>query len=467
MIKQNQRHLNSLLLLIDAISVFISFFISWYIRFESNLIKVSSGHLTLEEYMNPILIIIPVYLIIYSMFSLYVPHRFKNIFHEFFNILKSNILGLLILINMLYIYKEVHYSRYLLLIFVITNTIVTIGERGCIRLVLRNMRKKGYNLKHSLIVGCSELTTEFLKRARKNRHWGYNIVGIFDDNKDIGSRFEELNIIGRTYDLEEYIETHYIDEVIITFDISEYKKLKWVIGVCEKSGVRTQIIPDYYKYIPARPYVEEIDGLPIINIRHVPLDNVINKFVKRVIDIIGSSIAIMLFLPIMIMTVMGIKITSPGPVIFNQERVGLNRKKFNMYKFRSMHVQKDEEEKVQWTTKNDPRKTKFGSFIRKTSIDELPQLFNVLKGDMSLIGPRPERPYFVDKFKEEIPKYMIKHQVRPGITGWAQVSGWRGDTSIEKRIEYDLYYIENWNIIFDMKILFYTVFKGFVNKNAY
>ncbi len=467
MIKQNQKHLNSLLILIDAISIFISFFISWIIRFESGLMKISSGHLTLEEYMKPILLIIPVYLVMYSMFSLYVPHRFKNIVHEFFNILKANVLGLLILINMLYIYKEVHYSRYLLLIFVITNTIVTIGERGCIRLVLRNMRKKGYNLKHSLIIGCSELTTEFLKRARKNRHWGYNIVGIFDDNKDIDSRFEDLNIIGRTYDLEKYIATHYIDEVIITLDISEYKKLKWIIGICEKSGVRTQIIPDYYKYIPAKPYVEEIEGLPIINIRHVPLENLLNKFVKRVVDIIGSSIAITLFSPIMIMTVIGIKITSPGPVIFNQERIGLNRKKFDMYKFRSMHIQKDEEEKVQWTTKDDPRKTKLGSFIRKTSIDELPQFFNVLKGDMSLIGPRPERPYFVDKFKEEIPKYMIKHQVRPGITGWAQVSGWRGDTSIEKRIEYDLYYIENWNLIFDIKILFYTVFKGFVNKNAY
>ncbi|WP_099190556.1 undecaprenyl-phosphate glucose phosphotransferase [Tepidibacter mesophilus] len=467
MIKQNQKHLNILLVLIDSISIFISFLISWYIRFQSGFMKVASGHLTLEEYMKPILIIIPVYLIIYSMFSLYVPHRFKNIFHEFFNILKSNVFGLLILINMLYVYKEVHYSRYLLLIFVITTTTVTIGERGCIRLILRNMRKKGYNLKHSLVIGCSELTTEFLKRVRKNKHWGYNIIGIFDDNKDIDSKFEELNVIGRNYDLEGYIATHHIDEVIITLDISEYEKLKWVIGVCEKSGVRTQIIPGYYKYIPARPYVEEIEGLPIINIRHVPLDNLVNKFVKRVLDILGASIAIILFSPIMIITVIGIKITSPGPIIFNQERIGLNRKKFNMYKFRSMNVQKDEEEKVQWTTKNDPRKTKFGSFIRKTSIDELPQLFNVLKGDMSLIGPRPERPYFVDKFKEEIPKYMIKHQVRPGITGWAQISGWRGDTSIEKRIEYDLYYIENWNIIFDIKILFYTVFKGFVNKNAY
>jgi exopolysaccharide biosynthesis polyprenyl glycosylphosphotransferase len=169
----------------------------------------------------------------------------------------------------------------------------------------------------------------------------------------------------------------------------------------------------------------------------------------------------------MLFSVLMIKLTSPGPVIFHQERVGLDRKNFMMYKFRSMHVQKDEEEREQWTTKDDPRKTKWGAFMRKTSIDELPQFFNVLKGDMSVVGPRPERPFFVEKFREEVPRYMIKHQVRPGITGWAQVNGLRGDTSIEKRIEHDLYYIENWTFAFDLRIVFLTVFKGFVNKNAY
>ena len=169
----------------------------------------------------------------------------------------------------------------------------------------------------------------------------------------------------------------------------------------------------------------------------------------------------------MLLSVIMIKLTSPGPVIFHQERVGLNRKQFMMYKFRSMHVQTDEEEREQWTTKNDPRKTKWGSFMRKTSIDELPQFFNVLKGDMSVVGPRPERPFFVEKFREEVPRYMIKHQVRPGITGWAQVNGLRGDTSIEERINHDLYYIENWTFSFDLQIIFLTVFKGLVNKNAY
>jgi len=188
---------------------------------------------------------------------------------------------------------------------------------------------------------------------------------------------------------------------------------------------------------------------------------------KRIVDVFGAIVAIILFSPLMLIAVIGIKLTSRGPLIYKQERVGLHNRPFQMYKFRTMEVQKEEEEKKGWTTKNDPRVTPIGRILRKTSIDEMPQFFNVLKGDMSLIGPRPERPLWVEKFKEEIPRYMIKHQVRPGLTGWAQVNGYRGDTSIRKRIEYDLYYIENWTMGFDMKILFLTFFKGFVNKNAY
>lgn len=341
-------------------------------------------------------------------------------------------------------------------------------------------------MKHVVIVGFSNLTVELLKRLKKNKQWGYNVVAILDDghnayNEEKYSHYTEYKKaydevaaaynIGKTIKsidkLQFYLDNKGIDEVFITLSIEEYSKLGHIIKICEKSGVRTQIVPDYYKYIPAKPYMEEVDGLPIINIRYIPLDNLANKMGKRLFDIIVSLCAIILASPIMIAAVLIIKITSKGPVIFKQERVGLNKNFFTMYKFRSMKIQKKQEEKLKWTTANDPRKTKFGSFIRKTSIDELPQLFNVLKGDMSLVGPRPERPFFVDKFKEEIPKYMVKHQVRPGITGWAQVNGWRGDTSIEKRIECDIYYIENWSFWFDIKIMFLTVFKGFVNKNAY
>lgn len=231
--------------------------------------------------------------------------------------------------------------------------------------------------------------------------------------------------------------------------------------------MHTKFIPDYNNIIPTIPYMEDLQGLPVINIRHVPLTNVFNATVKRCVDIFGALFGITLFSPLMLITAALIKITSPGPVIYSQERIGLHNRPFKMFKFRSMEVQDPNKEKKQWTTPHDPRVTPVGRFIRKTSIDEMPQFFNILIGDMSLVGPRPERPLFVEKFKEEIPRYMIKHQVRPGLTGWAQVNGYRGDTSITKRIEHDLYYIENWSLGFDFKIMFLTIFKGFINKNAY
>lgn len=208
-------------------------------------------------------------------------------------------------------------------------------------------------------------------------------------------------------------------------------------------------------------------GLPVINIRYVPLTNTLNWVAKRTVDIIGSTLGIILSSPIMIAAAIAVKCSGDGPVIFKQERVGLHNKTFKMYKFRTMEMQKPSAEQKGWTVKDDPRVTKVGKILRKTSLDELPQLFNILMGEMSLVGPRPERPQFVDKFKEEIPRYMIKHQVRPGLTGWAQINGYRGDTSIRKRIEYDLYYIENWSMAFDIRIMFLTIFKGFINKNAY
>ena len=258
-----------------------------------------------------------------------------------------------------------------------------------------------------------------------------------------------------------------LDEIAITLGLAEYYKLERIVASCEKSGVHTKFIPDYGNIIPTKPYTEDLMGLPVINIRYVPLSNTFNMIIKRLTDLVGASICLVLFSPVMLVAAILVKITSPGPLIFKQERVGLHNRPFIMYKFRSMEVQKKQNEQKGWTTKNDPRVTNVGKFLRKTSIDELPQLINVLRGEMSLIGPRPERPQFVEKFREEIPRYMIKHQVRPGMTGWAQVNGLRGDTSIRKRIEYDLYYIENWTFGLDVKIILMTIYKGFVNKNAY
>ncbi|MCR4942906.1 MAG: undecaprenyl-phosphate glucose phosphotransferase [Clostridium sp.] len=465
MIKQNQKLINNAIVLLDAVVMVFSFLLTWYIRIHSGIMNIEGGLLSFRAYLIPVIIMIPVYILLYNFKRLYNTERTVFISNEIVNIITANVLGILVFTGLLFLTKQIDYSRAVLIIFFFVCTIFTSIERIIIRTFMRRARKKGLNVKYTVFVGYSEGTDKFFKLIKENKHWGYNVLGIFDDSN---TKPEGMAYLGNLSELDEYLsENRDVDEIIITLEMREYDKIKNIIAICEKLGVRAQIIPGYYKYLPAKPYVEEIGGMPLINMRYIPLDNILNRFIKRSIDIIGSLIAIIIFSPIMLIVAVLVKTTSKGPLIFKQERVGLNRKPFTMYKFRSMRVQDPNEEKKDWTVKNDPRKTKIGTFIRKTSIDELPQFFNVLKGDMSLIGPRPERPYYVEKFKDEIPKYMVKHQVRPGITGWAQVNGWRGDTSIEKRIECDIYYIENWSLTLDIKIIFLTFFNGFINSNAY
>ncbi|SFU37823.1 Undecaprenyl-phosphate glucose phosphotransferase [Clostridium sp. DSM 8431] len=465
MIKQNQKLINNAIVLLDAVVMVFSFLLTWYIRIHSGIMNIEGGLLSFRAYLIPVIIMIPVYILLYNFKRLYNTERTVFISNEIVNIITANVLGILVFTGLLFLTKQIDYSRAVLIIFFFVCTIFTSIERIIIRTFMRRARKKGLNVKYTVFVGYSEGTDKFFKLIKENKHWGYNVLGIFDDSN---TKLEGMAYLGNLSELDEYLsENRDVDEIIITLEMREYDKIKNIIAICEKLGVRAQIIPGYYKYLPAKPYVEEIGGMPLINMRYIPLDNILNRFIKRSIDIIGSLIAIIIFSPIMLIVAVLVKTTSKGPLIFKQERVGLNRKPFTMYKFRSMRVQDPNEEKKDWTVKNDPRKTKIGTFIRKTSIDELPQFFNVLKGDMSLIGPRPERPYYVEKFKDEIPKYMVKHQVRPGITGWAQVNGWRGDTSIEKRIECDIYYIENWSLTLDIKIIFLTFFNGFINSNAY
>lgn len=360
-----------------------------------------------------------------------------------------------------------YFSTRMLLCFFALNTLLLEAERMAIRLFLRSLRTNGYNQKHILLVGYSRAAEGFIDRVALNPEWGYHIQGILDDHKREGYTYKNVRVLGKIAQLESFLEENMLDEIAITLGLGEYANLEQIVAVCEKSGVHTKFIPDYNNIIPTIPYMEDLQGLPVIHIRHVPLTNVFNATVKRMVDILGALVGLLLFSPLMLLTAGLIKLTSPGPVFFSQERIGLHNRPFKMYKFRSMEVQDPGKEKSRWTTPHDPRVTPVGRFIRKTSIDEMPQFFNILIGDMSLVGPRPERPLFVEKFKEEIPRYMIKHQVRPGLTGWAQVNGYRGDTSITKRIEHDLYYIENWSLGFDFKIMFLTIFKGFINKNAY
>ena len=472
MIKDNQSSLNRLHVVLDACVTALSYLLAWYIVIGSGWAR-QLGKKTLESefYFGALVIIIPAYLLLYSFFNLYTPKRVLGRRNEFGKILKANTIGLLVFGLILYFgRKEPHlfnFSQRLVVYFYVINVILITAERNVIRIGLRSMRSKGYNQKHILLVGYSSAAEGFVDRVKMNPEWGYTIRGILDDTRERGYEYGGVRVIGTTDDLEYILEQNSLDEIAITLSLKEYEKLRRLVALCEKSGVHTKFIPDYGNIIPTVPYMEDLQGLPVIHIRHVPLNSLPNAMVKRVVDIFGSLVGIVLFSPIMLIVAIAIKLTSPGPVNFCQERVGLHNRPFKMYKFRSMTVQDPGKEKSRWTTPGDSRVTTIGKIIRRTSIDETPQFFNILFGDMSLVGPRPERPFFVEKFKEEIPRYMIKHQVRPGLTGWAQVNGYRGDTSIMKRIEHDLYYIENWTLGFDFKILFLTVFKGFINKNAY
>jgi Undecaprenyl-phosphate glucose phosphotransferase len=465
LIKENQKHFNRLQVLIDAFVLLFSYVAAWVIKFQ--IISSDDGALSLRTYMIALPITVLVYLGLYYLFSLYTPKRVQGRRLELWNIVKANTVGIALFLGVLYLIKMMHFSREMLFIFYVINICLEAIARNLIRYFLRSMRRKGYNLKHIVLVGYSRAAEEYIDRILENPQWGYKIRGILDDHIEAGTEYKGIKVLGKIDNLMIILPENRLDEIAITLGLSEYARLEEIVNLCEKSGVHTKFIPDYNQIIPTKPYTEDILGLPVINIRHVPLTNTFYAAMKRVMDIAGAICAIILFSPIMMFSVIMIKLTSPGPLIFKQERVGLHNHTFMMYKFRSMDVQPPEKEKTKWTVKDDPRVTNFGKFMRKTSIDELPQLFNVLKGEMSLVGPRPERPFFVEKFKEEIPRYMIKHQVRPGLTGWAQVNGYRGNTSIRKRIEYDLYYIENWTLGLDVKILFLTIFKGFINKNAY
>ena len=429
----------------DAGIIGATYFFSWYLRFKSGFFVQDVGVLPAKTYFSALFLIIPGYLLLYSIFQLYMPRRVKSYRKELMDIIRANGIGFMIFILVLYFIKQEHFSRQMLCIFFFINISLEFASRYLIRTILWKMRKQGLNQKHILMIGESQMAEQYMDRLRENPKWGYQVFAHLKDEEK----------------LERILEGNELDEVVIALRAEDYGKLERIVDVCEKAGVHTKMIPDFGNVISTRPYIEDVQGIPVIHVRRVPLNIMRNRAAKRAVDLIGATVAIILFSPVMLLTVLVVALTEEGSVIYRQERVGLHNQVFYMYKFRSMIMQDEEKEKAEWSTRNDPRITPVGKLIRRTSIDELPQLFNELKGEMSLVGPRPERPQFVQKFRDEIPRYMVKHQVRPGMTGWAQINGYRGDTSIEKRIEYDLYYIENWTMVFDMKILILTIFKGF------
>lgn len=453
MIKENQKLLNRLNVLSDAIIGFISVAAAFYIVF--NLLDFDRNF-PLVDYLKLAVVFVPVQLITFASLGLYDSFRTKKFSTEITKLAKAFIADGILVFTLLYIVKIFNFSRFALLVFLLLDFIVISLKRFILRKSLRAFRENGLNRKYVLIVGNDNAARDYIKAITSDPSLGLECAGYIGEKNALDAPW-----VGGYTDVLSALEKHCYDEVVCALDGNEVDHLADVVEACELTGTKISVIPAIYKYMSVSSSIDVVGNMPLMNIRRVPLDNIGNAFLKRTVDIIGSLVLIILTSPIMLVSALVIKLTMGGKVIFKQQRVGLNKKNFTMYKLRSMRDSSTSD--TAWSTNNDPRKTPFGSFIRKFSIDELPQLFNVLKGDMSLVGPRPEIPYYVNTFKDKIPMYMIKHQVKPGITGLAQVHGYRGDTSIEKRIEYDIEYIENWTFFLDVSILLRTLF-SFVNK---
>ena len=424
-----------------------TYFFSWYLRFKSGLFVQDAGVLPAKTYFSALFLIIPGYLLLYSIFQLYMPRRVKSYRKELMDIIRANGIGFMIFILVLYFIKQEHFSRQMLCIFFFINISLEFASRYLIRTILWKMRKQGLNQKHILMIGESQMAEQYMDRLRENPKWGYQVFAHLKDEEK----------------LERILEGNELDEVVIALRAEDYGKLERIVDVCEKAGVHTKMIPDFGNVISTRPYIEDVQGIPVIHVRRVPLNIMRNRVAKRAVDLIGATVAIILFSPVMLLTVLVVALTEEGSVIYRQERVGLHNQVFYMYKFRSMIMQDEEKEKAEWSTRNDPRITPVGKLIRRTSIDELPQLFNVLKGDMSLVGTRPPT-------MDEWEKYELHHRkrlaIKPGLTGMWQVSGRSDITDFEEVVELDTKYIAEWCLKLDIEILFKTVMVVFRGSGA-
>lgn len=456
MIKQNQRILNMINLLSDAVLMFLSYYAAIHLRF-----RVMDGIWTEDLRSSDYLWLIAGYcvaaVVVYYFLGVYSPKRYHRFSSEVWAILASNAICLLMLTAGLYMLRLVQFSRVLLFLYYCLSSFVVIFKHAVVRGALHYIRRMGFNLKHIIVVGSGQRALQYADNVRQNPHLGFCIDGYIGDSgaEGLGTCFGELSQV------REILKTHDADELVVALSINQEPWMREIISAANCVGIRTKVIPTYNDFIPPNPSIDVVGSTRLINLNASPLDNLVNAAWKRMTDIVFSLLGLIILSPVMLVIVVGVKMSSPGPVFFVQERVGRNKKIFKMLKFRSMRVNAEQE--TGWSTDADPRKTVFGSFIRKTSLDELPQLFNVLIGQMSLVGPRPEVPFHVDHFQREIPQYLVRQQIRPGMTGWAQINGCRGNTDIEKRIELDLWYINNWCIRLDMEILTRTVVGGFMN----
>lgn len=460
MIGKNERFKTIISILWDYILVVLSYLLSNFIRF--NILNGSENNIYAKGYYNigiasayAILIIIVLYLLkTYKRDSRY------QALQSIERIIAANVFVSALMLAAFYMSYLEHVSRMAMMINFFL-CIILLSVKRCISISVRKERhKRGIGLTHVVLIGGSKLAVRYYEEIKKKPYLGIWIDGYVASTKN--ERFG-CDYLGNYDCLDTILLDSDKNEAVVAIEANEIDKMNTIIAACDKCGTRFSIIPVFNDYLPHNATIDNVGRSKLINVRETPFDFLGNAIVKRTFDIIGSLILIILSSPVLIVCAIGVKLSSPGPIIFKQERVGLNKKVFNMYKFRSMRV--NVESSTAWSTDEDPRKTKFGSFIRKFSLDELPQFFNVLIGDMSLVGPRPEIPFHVSHFKDEIPLYLVRQQVRPGCTGWAQIHGLRGDTDIKERIEHDIWYIEHWSLWLDIMIIFITVFGGKMANN--
>ncbi len=465
MLKQRSEFFQSLMMLNDLFFLSVAWWIAYLIRFETDFFPEPEPHL-LPHYAIAWLIILIIWMAVFYWLDFYRPRRLSGQNREIVDVVKGCTLATLIFLGVLFLLRGIVLSRIVVILFGVFSFIVLNLSHFVFREGLRFLRRRGYNLRHVLVVGTPQQVDRLVRKLQAYRQFGVRIAGVYLTQQ---ARAEMAPLPARclkdTAELNRLVKSGTIDQVFVTLPLEEAGKLVEIQRWLDDEPVTLHFIPDMGDLAKLRGRMEEFDGLPIISLQTSPLHGW-NSILKRVMDLSIGGLALAFFSPLMLLIALAIKLTSAGPVLYRQERMGLDGKKFRILKFRTMVRNAEQATGPVWATADDPRVTSLGRILRATSLDELPQLINVLRGEMSLVGPRPERPILIDYFRKSIPRYMLRHKVKAGMTGWAQVNGWRGNTSLESRIQHDLDYIGNWSIWRDIKILVLTVFGGFRNRRT-
>ena len=461
MLKAHSRVFEQLILLSDLVLIAACWVAAYGFRF---YVLDSAEIPPFRDYALQLLPILVVWGVAFKAFDLYRPHRLASHLSEWFDIAKASTLGALVLIALMtFAFRGYDYSRLVIVLFWAMSIVAASFSRAVFREGLRFARRRGYNQRYAVIIGGGEPVAEVLRVLRRRPDVGIRVLGLLGDKHDTvdGARW-----LGAPEEIRRVLDAQQIDIVIIALPHGDYPRLTGILSEIGDDPVAIHLVPDIFSLASLRGGIEEFETLPIIHLRESPLYGW-NLVLKRGFDVVVGSAALLAALPVMGLIAAVVRSTSSGPILYRQERMGLDGRRFRMLKFRTMVPDAESATGPTWAVRDDPRRTAVGTFLRRWSLDELPQLFNVLRGEMSLVGPRPERPSFVEEFRRRVPGYMLRHKVKAGITGWAQINGWRGNTSIERRIEYDLYYIERWSLAFDLSILLQTLWLGFKNRNAY